>query len=271
MLLFAVVFSVGLFQSCEKEPTVSQDEIAPPIPPLETFLMDFKTYEDLDTPGVNSTIEIRNNPTYVNWFHAGSNLLFWNTVVSVEMAIPVASFAAAFNHQAVPIGNATFLWTYDVEIFGETYIAALTGQFLSLEEVLWEMKVSKVGGFTDVTFYTGIVRTDFTEANWTVYHKPYNPEPLVSIEFQRNATNDDVSLNYTNIVPDGPFNGHYIEYRSESAADLNRMYDVFRGSDIDFLEIEWNEPNRNGRVRHPKRFNDSEWHCWDTELRDTEC
>lgn len=184
----------------------------------------------------------------------------------ITLAVPVAAFKNSFNFEASFIGEATYLWTYDVPLGNDTYTANLTGQFLSSTEVEWTMKLSKDGGFTDVVWYTGVVSTDFSQANWTVYQ---NPEPFLNINFSGNLSSDDFNITYTNIIPNSPNNGDYITFSVNEAAAFNRAYDVSNNGNL--LEMEWDVPAGIGRVKDPNFFNDEEYHCWDSSLMDVDC
>ena len=268
----ALFISAATFQSCEPDNEIitPSEEVAPELPPKGVFIMPFTGFESVDTPGVVSNeIDFRDNPTYRNWFHAASNVVIWNVVLGVTLALPVGAYLESFNHEPTFIGNGTWQWTYDVQAGSDTYTATLTARFINGEEVEWIMKASKAGGFTDLTWYTGIVSVDLTRADWTVYHQPENPEPYMSIDYDLIPGTEDFVIRYTNILPDGPGNGDYIEYATDANGAFNRAYDVFVQDNL--LEIEWNDPTREGRVKNPAFFNDTDYHCWGTDLQDTEC
>lgn len=54
-------------------------------------------------------------------------------------------------------------------------------------------------------------------------------------------------------------------------AEFNRFYDIFNIENDNLLEINWNETDKNGRVKDPIKYGDDEWHCWDQDLQDSEC
>jgi len=86
-LAFAVIIS-----GCKKD----EEKTAPAIPPASTFTMDFSGFSN---PGdTNSSREVT---TYHNWGYAYLNVISWNTLITVGLAVPVAAFNESFNHQAV--------------------------------------------------------------------------------------------------------------------------------------------------------------------------
>ena len=95
-LFLILLLSVSFFQSCVKptdDPIVNEEE-APQLPPQESFIMAFSVIEETDTDA-NEITEANNNGTftsYSNWFHSAGNVLVWNAVIGLNMAIPTASF-----------------------------------------------------------------------------------------------------------------------------------------------------------------------------------
>lgn len=273
---FALLLFFSVFQSCQKDPIENPDElIAPTLPPAESFIMPFTGYEDLDTTGLHSHADLdeRGGPTsFRNWFYAGSNLVVWNLIVGVNMAIPVASFLEAFNHDAVYDGQGAFIWSYDFNLGNDTFLASLSARLINNnQDVEWVMNISKVGGFTNVEWYRGVTSRDNSRASWALNHRPNNPQALLDILHEKDLTTGEISTRYTNRIPSDPNNGDYIEYRTSNGSAFNRAYDVFRANNNEMLEVEWMAPSGEGRVRNPNFFTDNDWHCWDQDLRDTTC
>ncbi len=273
-LFFILLVSITMFQSCEKDPVIQEPEnvVAPTLPTQQMMVMptsEFRNGGDPDTTVVNP-----NGVTYWNALHAGLNILVWNTVVVANLAAPTAAFGAALNQQAEYIGDNTFEWDYSFvaeNINQKTYHIVLTGQYINnFQEVEWILTASEVGGFTDFVWYTGIVDSDLRSGVFTLYDRPNNPRPVLSLAYEGDENSEDGSLRLTNITPNNPDNGDYIEYREDSDLEFNRAYDVKRGNN-NLLEIQWDEPSGNGRVKHPNHFNDSDWHCWDENNIDIEC
>ena len=171
-LLLLLVGGMLWVQSCEQD--ASEDntpQTAPELPPQESFLMPmpFAEYDQIDTSGFVSDGELqpRSGPaTYRNWFYSGFNLVAWNVAVSLNLALPVASFAEAFNHNPTPLGDGVYAWTYAFDFLDRTYTATLTGQFINENEIEWIMRMSQSNGFTDVVWYEGIVSRDGRNAVW---------------------------------------------------------------------------------------------------------
>lgn len=272
---FIAVILITLFQACTKDPIITEDAgTAPTLPPMETFLMPFSGFENLDTtdkaPGAANSRTVNN---YANWFYAASNVVIWNAVVTINMVIPVASYAEAFNHKAEFQGNGIWLWAYDFVADGSTYQAELTGQFISPTEVQWDMYIAQVGGFSKVHWYTGVTATDRTHGEWTLNYQPNNPKPYIGIEYSRDFGDGTASIRYTNIIPDHNDNGNYIEFSENynTTSGMNRTYDVYDADEDRKLMIEWSKEQKYGRVKDPFHFGDADWHCWDEEFRNIDC
>lgn len=272
--LIILMLSVSLFQSCTDDENMDPVGEAPELPAEASFVMPFDGFEDSDTTGLHrDAAQARTVTTFRNWFYSATNVVVWNAVLTINLAIPVGSFREAFNHTPTYQGDGIWLWAYTFNINNATYVAELRGQFLDAERVEWDMKISQINGFAQVQWYTGIVAVDGSYAEWTLNHQPNNPQNFIGIEYNRDLTSGNASIRYTNIIPNSADKGDYIEYREYvgTGVDYNRNYDVYKISQDNMLEIQWNTPANNGRVKNPVEFNDSDWHCWDGELMDMDC
>ena len=270
-LVLMLLIGLFIFQSCQFDPSGNNNSnnlVAPKIPPAAMFTMPTESFNE-------SKSDTEEKTNFENWIHAGLNLLAWNTVVVTHMVAPTAAFANAFNHQGVFIGDATFAWTYQYQappgLGGQKYNITLTGQYINNEEdVAWTMTASQIGGFSNFVWYDGVVAADHSQGRFTLHQHPNNPQAFIQLDYERGASETDASLRFTNIVPNNPNNGQYIEYRTTSDDDLNRAFDVQLEAG-NFLEILWNEPSGYGQVRHPFHFNDAAWHCWNSSQQNMDC
>lgn len=271
--VLALAFSLFLFQSCQKDPvTVDpyEGQEAPQLPAEETFVIDFAPFMELDRiAGPGGT----DNRSVENWGHSAANIVIWNTLLTINLAVPTLSFYESFRHQPDYQGQGVWLWAYEVSDQAGTYQAELYGEILANDEVKWDMYISKDGGFSQVHWYSGVVATDHSYANWTLNFNPNNPTPFISIDYQRNDGNDVASIRYTNIIPNNPGNSGYVEYREGNVVPnvFDRAYDVNNAEIDNLLEINWDSVNHNGRVKDADKFQDDEWHCWGTDVQDTDC
>lgn len=272
---FVLLLAVLLFSSCLEQTPDVDPMVAPEIPPAELYVMPADALEDADT---DTTAGATSGATYGNWIYAGVNLLVWNTAIVLQAGVPVAAFGHALNENAVYIGNATFEWSYQYvappALGGKTYDVVLTGQYINnSQEVEWIMTTSEVGSAASFVWYTGISSVDFSEATFTINHRPFNPQPYLQIDYARNADNTEASIRYTNVNPSNAGIGGYLEYRVDTGNDFDRAFDIQGGADNPsiFIEIQWNEAQKNGRVKSQNHFGDNNWHCWDSNHADIAC
>ncbi len=269
-LSFALVLflSVFLMQSCQKDDLTTtvdpQGQKAPELPKVESFVMPFTAFEEFREDDSRTTN---------NWLYAASNVVIWNLVLTQQLIIPVASFYESFNHSAEYQGGGVWLWAYEVDDNGTTYHAELYGELLVGNEVKWDMYISEEGGFPQMHWYSGITANDGSYATWTLNHEPNNPTPFIEINYQENDGNGFETIRYTNIIPGIPENGGYIEYKESASqgTEFNRIYDIYKSEIDNLLEINWNNPSNEGRVKDAEYFQDNEWHCWGSNLQNIDC
>jgi hypothetical protein len=266
-ILFFLTVAVFFMQSCQKEELIDDpyaNQPAPELPSEKAFIMPMTGLDD-DQAAPKS---------YGNWGHSVANIVVWNTVLTIHMAIPTLSFYAAIGQEPEYQGQGVWLWSYEFtdDEDGATYRAELYGELLVSNEVKWDMYIAQVDGFARIHWYTGITANDDSYARWTLNYLPENPTPFLQIDFQR-GENGVEAIRYTNIIPADAENGSYIEYREGTgvADEFDRAYDVFKAEINNLLEINWDETNHNGRVKDPEKYGDTDWHCWGVDLKDTEC
>ena len=268
-LILVTVFLI-LF-SCSKDSS-GPEEKPPAIPPASSFLMDFEFFTSQDTTGGVNSDGIPGNYllSYQNWGHAAFNVLFWNTFITIGLAVPVGAFLESFRHEPVQQPNGKWLWSYSFKVFNITHTAKLYGS-ISNDGTEWEMYISKAGAYTDFLWYEGNADLPGTHGTWTVYNKPDDPTPLLLIEWNRDVNAGTADIKYTNIVPNGPENGGYIFYGITDSTTFDAFYDIYNKGLDNHTLIEWSRETKAGRVQDEHHFGDTDWHCWNEMLEDTDC
>jgi len=137
--------------------------------------------------------------------------------------------------------------------------------------VRWEMYISKQNSYNDFLWYSGTTNLNNTQATWELNLKPQNPTPFLLINWERDTQTNTAEITYTNVVPDGPENGGYIYYGTDSSNMLDAFYHIYNKGQDNLAEIEWNRTTKNGRIKDEHHFNDSEWKCWDENWLDVVC
>ena len=261
---FLSVILVGLLvitsNRCKKE-----DENPPELPPVDALLMDFSSFT-CGVPQGNKSVA-----SYVNFGYSVLTITVWNTAAAVSIALPAAAYAEAFNHEAVYLGDNSWLWQYSITIEENTFTVKLTSKRISNDEFTLKMLVSKSGTepFEDFKWIEGTVRYDHTSASWTIYDSPEASWPAVNIDWTMDWEKEIYTIKYTLEKPDSDLRGGTIEHGVTEDPLYNAYYIItFPGNTIN---IEWNRTTKAGRVKSLYHFVDSEWHCWDESLLDVVC
>jgi len=267
-ILCAILFSLSLFlAACSEED--SNDTSPPELPPLESLLMDFDAFpaqpDEQPAAKLNNRAIINCDASYFSY--AACNVGAWNFLITVGLAIPVASFAESFNHSPVLQSDGTWIWNYNVIVGNTQYTANLHGKIVDAD-VNWNMYISKAGEYTDFNWYSGVSHLSGSHGSWTLKSDPDNPSPLLQIDWNYDKATDTGDLKYTNVVPDGPENGGYIFYGSDTTVDYDAFYDIYNKGADDLIEIEWNREVFDGRVKNLNHFGNLDWHYWDSSLQD---
>lgn len=244
----------------------------PDIPPTTTFLMSFGDFTGAEPPAQASDGDANGvfGATAQNWSYAALNVLVWNTVLTVGLAVPAASFIAAFGHQPVRHTNGDWVWSYNFYVNEVLHLAELHGR-VDGDDVTWEMYISKEDAFTDFLWYSGVSDIEATEGSWTIYDNPDDAEPLIRIDWHRNPDEGTADITYTNIIPGDAENGGYISYGITGNVPYDAFYDIYNKGDDNHTNIEWHRTTNAGRVQDEDHFGDSTWHCWDGQLQDVDC
>ncbi len=257
-LLMFVFISFLALHGCKND----KDEPSPGLPPESSLVMDFSDFQNADT-----TLK-RDMETYHNWWWAASNVVVWNTFITVGMAIPIASFREAFNHEAIYDPDLeSWTWSYNFTGGGAIHLASLQAALVQ-DSVLWKMYISKQGAFSDVLWYYGTSDLDATGGYWIMNKDPLNPVQMLNITWHRNAILGTADIKYLNIIPDSEENGGYIHYGITNDTPFNAFYDIFNKGKDNLTNIQWNRITRAGEVKDPDHFGDTEWHCWNEMKQD---
>lgn len=259
-LLLVLVIAVLTVVGCSD---VSE---APTIPPEETFVIPF---EDFENGGTNGLITLGAS-NQSNWNYAALAVGIWGTIIRVGLAVPVAAFRASFHNIPLQQDDGSWIWSYSVNIDGSIYTAELHGQFIT-EGVHWEMRISKEGEYEDFLWYYGENDLPATEGFWILKQSPSDPTDLVRIDWSRNISAGTHAVRYTNIVPDGPNNGGYIDTQYTKGVPYDHIWDMYNKGEDNHTYIEWSSTTKEGRVKDFNHFGDDDWHCWDSDRTNITC
>ena len=267
--LFLISTILFTYTSCEKD----ENPTTPQLPPIEAFAMDFSDFNNPDYAGEmkkssNSLID-----PYRNFGHSFFTVKAWNTIASLIMAIPTATYAAALNETPEYLGDNSWEWKFDVQVHSFSYSARLITKRISNEEFRAEMFVSASSSvfesFQDFKWFEGIIRYDLTHAEWTLYESPANNVALLSMEWNKDFETGLWDITYTNVKAGSEENGSYIRFELTDDEQYDARYTVSTTEGL--AKIEWNRESKAGRVMNESFYGDTLWHCWNEMLQDTEC
>lgn len=259
-----LIILLCFFAGCKK------DKGDPPVlPPKESMMIDFSNFEN-QTQSARLATEIKGTENS-HWEFAALAAVTWKALLTMNLAVPVASFKLAIDQSPSWVSEKTWQWSYNVPAGGVTYKARLTGQIISTD-VEWKMYITKEGAapFTDFLWFEGTSKIDGSGGEWTIYESNSSPVPMMQIEWTRTgASVGTVKYSY---VKTGNFKDSYIEYGLTGSA-LNAYYKIhyFNGVKFSDVDVEWSTTNHNGRVKSLDYLSDSNWHCWNENKINVTC
>ncbi|MFH1004491.1 MAG: hypothetical protein V1781_03205 [Bacteroidota bacterium] len=256
-VIFLFVLITASIISCKKK------DPEPTLPPSSSMVMEVGNFW-------NGTTSRMVDTTKSNLVFAGVNVLVWNTLLTIGLAVPVTSFLESFKHAAVwDKKEREWIWSYSVSVGLDTYNAKLHGK-VNGDDINWSMYISKNGGYSDFLWYTGTSKKDNTSGQWILNNNPNDATPLLQIDWNKNASGT-CDVKYMNVVPGGKENGGYINYGIINDPKLDAFYDIYNKGKNNLTSIKWNRSSKAGQVKDQLHFKDTEWHCWNTTLVNDTC
>lgn len=241
------------------------DEPAPDIPPTASFSLNF---EEFLNDGTGKTTDIEESGP--NHAFAATGVVIWNTILSVNLIVPVTAFRASFQHSPqYNEAEETWSWSYSFQANSITHTAELKA-FITGDLVNWAMHISKEGSYNNFQWFTGTSSLNNNSGTWRLNANPQNPTPFLAIDWIHNG-DQATKVTYTSIVPNDEGNGSYITYGLTGNSDFDVFYNLYGAKEDNLIEIEWNRTLKAGRVKNPLHFGDEVWHCWDSLLQDIDC
>lgn len=263
--VISVSVLILLIISCEEDKNTNPQDQAPAIPPQSTMIIDFDEFPDTTGGGMEIP-----NLTKKNWGWAAYNVSVWNSVLTLTLAVPVAAFVEAFNHQPVKQADGSWLWQYSVVFNEALFTAKLFGKGVT-EGVEWRMLLSLQGAYTDFEWFTGFSNLPATEGTWTLNKDPESPTTFLLIDWKRDTQQGTADVKYTKVNPIVPGNESYIHYGKTNEIPYNRFYQIYGAEENRLIDIKWNYEQYFGRVKDPIYFENENWNCWDEKLDDIPC
>ncbi len=251
--------------SCREE-QVEKIPDAPDLPPKASFVMDYKSFSTTETTNEKGYANFK----YSNFGYAGLNVVFWNVVLTVNLAVPVAAFSESFNHESEYLGNLEWVWSYEVTVRDQKYQAKLHAKKIDTN-IEWKMYVSKEEEYKDFLWYEGTMDSAYKQIEWIIYQSPTKPSHFLTVNYLNDEKNGKKSIRYTKAEEVKTTEASYIEHGNLTDADMDRYYTIYLQDKDKLTEIEWNYANGNGHIRDKVHFKNMEWHCWNAQRLNIEC
>lgn len=258
--ILAVSLGVSvIFSSCKKDDDIGEP---PELPPMTSMSNDLEGYKEEDS----QRIAANGDTTYVNAVSAGVTVAFWNTVLVLNLATPVAAFEEAFNHEPEYDEEVeAWVWAYDFGWFNLNK-AELQAK-VNGDQVNWSMYIT-LSGQSEFLWYTGTSDFDGMGGTWSLNKSVDDPQEYIDIVWSR--TSDEVSdITYTYTYPDAA-EGSYIQY-GQQTGEYDIFYDVYLAETSNSVEIESNRETKEGHIKSEVYFNDTDWYCWNSSYMDIDC
>jgi len=254
----SLMISLTISFGCEKE----EKDKAPQLPPASSFVTDFSEF---DQGAAKKSTEVIEN----NFVTAAVAVVYMNSVLTVGLAIPVAAYAEAFNHDAMRVDNDTWEWTYDVIVEDITYTAVLTADVVG-EMVNWEMRISQEEGFQDFLWYSGSCDILRTSGTWTLYNNPEDNQEVLTIDWNHDWELGTFDVTYT-YVTESNYYGSYIEYGLTEDTDYDAYYIIDDTAQVMTYVIHYNTETHAGKIEEFVNEDPVFEGCWDSNLQNADC
>ncbi|MFQ5769846.1 MAG: hypothetical protein ACE5HX_04885 [bacterium] len=243
----------------------------PEIPPANTLVMDFSDFIATNQASYSQTNSghIEQLLSRDNWGWAATNVMVWNTLLTITFITPVAAFVESFKHEPVQQPDDSWIWTYNFNVFGVIHTAELHAKTIPAG-IRWDMYISKENDYSNYHWFFGESNLVTTEGTWTL-NSSVAATPFIFIEWHRNPKDSTSDIKYTNVIPDAAENGGYIFYGTSTDAMYDAFYDIYNKGKDNHSTIKWNRTTKAGQIKDALHFGDNDWHCWNTLLEDIDC
>jgi hypothetical protein len=259
-----IILTACYLTSCKK------DKGDPPfLPPDGSMVIDFTNFTSLKksaevTPGGKGTESS-------TWEFAAGVAGVWNTLISSNIAVPIAGFKAALNYKAAYVSQHLWQWSYDFNSGSNAYKAKLQGN-ISTNIVNWKMYITLegTGGYNEFLWIEGTSKTDGSGGQWIFKQSAQSDIQMFQDDWTKSG--DEVtSVKYTYVKNDSNKDS-FINYSLLSAGNFDASYNIhFSNGLYSDSDIEWNIITRDGRLKCLDYLQDENWYCWDTNKINKVC
>ncbi|PIB35389.1 hypothetical protein BFP72_08260 [Reichenbachiella sp. 5M10] len=239
-------------------------DTAPTVPSSSTMAPDFGEFNDATDEGAREAM-------VGNWGYAAINVGVYSSILYQHLVIPVTAFKATVGAEAY-FDEETELWVwernFDVPAQSD-YQIKLTAD-VDGDDVDWKGYISHGTDLDEFMWFEGESTVNGESGSWMLYESPENPSVWLTSDWTNEDDSDIAHVTFT-VQKEGDNEGSSIEYEADASTDLDRMVTIYDASIDNEVSIMWSQASGQGRVMSEAHFQDSEYHCWDADLMDTEC
>jgi hypothetical protein len=233
----------------------------PDLPPVASMQMDLSFFSQ---PGGSPVVQ--SSMVGMNWTAAALRVGVANLAVSLVLAVPVATWAAA-GSQTPTVEDGKWQWRFSAQEGGVTYGSHVTG-WLDGSESVWEMRITNSAlGLDEFLWYDGRAALAGTSGYWS-FHDPAAGSGTEAGRIDwTHASGSEWQVAFTNTNGASPDLGDTLTYDASGTARSVTFVDVSTGQTT---QVSWDSVTKAGWLIAPG-YNNGLKACWDSALNDTSC
>ena len=259
-ILAIALIPMTLLWSCSDDDGPAQDP-QPNMPPESSMAPNFENFEE--DGGRLAAVN--------NWAYAATSVGVYSAILYSNLVVPVTAFKIGLNQDATyNTETELWIWEYDINVAGKgSYNVRLTAD-VDGSDVDWTGYISLAGSFEDFVWFEGKSNLKADAGSWTLYESPESPSAWLSVTWS-DVEATGVATSTFNVEKEGNFFESSITYTANTNADFNRSVTIVDTNASNTIEVDWNKPTGEGRVKSEAHSEDTAYHCWDETYNDTDC
>lgn len=249
-----------LLSAC-KDSTGPDNGTPPELPPVASMRVDLSVFAQ---PG--GAPRVAAGMVGLNWTAAALRVGVANLGVSLVLAVPVATWAAA-GSETPTVENGKWQWRFSAQEGGATYGSHVTG-YLDGSESVWEMRVTNSAlGLDEFLWYDGRAALSGESGHWSFHDPAAGSGAEVGRIDWTHASESEWRVVFTNTNNASADLGDLLTYESAGTARGVTFVNVSTGQTT---EVHWDSVTKAGWLIAPA-YNNGQKACWDGSLSDTTC
>ena len=233
---------------------IPKEKVAPSMPTNESLTFDFSYF--------NQNIEEDNNFSFVS-----EKVLEWRSfledTISIHKAIIENSAQYSFSHQK----ENTWLSAFSFNLNDVNYSAKYFG-IADSDTVLYKGFVS-FDTISDLLLLDGEAHSNAKVGSWVVNEGVAEDYEFKGVKVLSVSWNflENKHIKFT-INQAGSENLDYISYIDSVNGEYNTYLDIYSKGNENHTFVQWNKTTKQGRVKDMLRFDNENWHYWNSDFQD---